>query len=148
MANEGHPPHGGFAGLVPELLVADFHESRAFWMDALGFTVAYERPEQLFAFLERPEGAQVMLCQRAGNWETAELEMPFGRGVIFQIFVASVEPIIERLKHLNIPLYTGPREVWRRYGDREGGKREIFVLDPNGYLVMLAHNLGERPLPE
>jgi hypothetical protein len=48
---------------------------------------------------------------------------------------------------LQIPLHAGPREVWRRYGDREGGKQEIFVLDPNGYLVMMAQDLGERPLP-
>ena len=40
------------------------------------------------------------------------------------------------------------REVWRRYGDIEGGRREIFVLDPDGYLVMLARDLGTRPLQQ
>ena len=39
----------------------------------------------------------------------------------------------------------GPREVWREVGDRQAGQREIFVLDPDGYLVMIAHHLGERP---
>jgi hypothetical protein len=35
--------------------------------------------------------------------------------------------------------------VWREVGDRQAGQREIFVLDPDGYLVMIAHHLGERP---
>lgn len=144
--DEGKPPRTGFSRLVPELLVVDISISLDFWLSALGFAIAYQRPEQGFAYLERPEGAQVMLCQRSGNWETAPLELPFGRGVMFQIWVADVDAIAATLESLKLPLYAGPREVWRRYGDREGGRREIVVLDPNGYLVMLAHDLGERPL--
>jgi catechol 2,3-dioxygenase-like lactoylglutathione lyase family enzyme len=142
------PPRSGFARLVPELLVGDIAESLAFWRNALGFSIAYQRPEPAFAYLERPDGAQIMLCQRSGSWETGELAFPFGRGVMFQIFVDNVDAIIETFANLNLPLYSGPREVWRSYGDREGGKREIFVLDPNGYLVMLAQDLGERPLQD
>jgi hypothetical protein len=37
-------------------------------------------------------------------------------------------------------------ELLGRYGDREGGKREVIVLDPNGYLIMFAEDLGERSL--
>ncbi len=33
-------------------------------------------------------------------------------------------------------------------GRSRGGKREIVVQDPDGYLVMLAEDLGERPLGE
>jgi len=54
----------------------------------------------------------------------------YGRGVMFQVYhLLSIDPIIERLKDLRAPIYAGPREVWRRYGDREGGKREVIVLD-------------------
>lgn len=140
----GHPPKGGFARLVPELLVEDIGQSLAFWREILGFEIAYQRPEQGFAYLERPEGAQVMLCQRSGKWETGALERPFGRGVMFQLFVADIEPAIAMLAQRGIAPHAGPREVWRRYGDREGGKREIVALDPDGYLVMLAADLGER----
>jgi hypothetical protein len=28
----------------------------------------------------------------------------------------------------------------------KAGQREIFVQDPDGYLIMVAHDLGERPL--
>jgi hypothetical protein len=88
-----------------------------------------------------------MLCERSeGRWETAPMENPYGRGVMFQVYVSSVAPIIDRLKDLRLPIYAGPREVWRRYGDRKGGRREVMVLDPNGYLIMLAEDLGERPL--
>ena len=122
----GRLPKGGFAKLVPELLVEDLHESLVFWREALGFEIAYQRPEEKFAYLERP----------------------YGRGVMFQIYIDSIDPTIERLKELRVSIYGGPREVWRRYGDREGGKREVFVLDPSGYLIMLAEDLGERPLTD
>ena len=74
------------------------------------------------------------------------MEKPYGRGVMFQIYVSSIDAIIDRLKDLRVPIYAGPREVWRRYGDREGGKQEVIVLDPNGYLIMLAEDLGEQAL--
>jgi catechol 2,3-dioxygenase-like lactoylglutathione lyase family enzyme len=142
----GAPPKTGWAKLVCELLVEDLAVSRAFWQGVLGFDVAYQRPEQAFVYLERPDGAQIMLCQRSGNWETAALERPHGRGVMFQVFVDDLAPVQTALTLAGRPLYAGPREVWRRWGDREGGKREIVVQDPDGYLVMLAQDLGERPL--
>ncbi|MCD2174770.1 VOC family protein [Rhizobium sp. C4] len=144
--DNGQPPRGGFAGLVPELLVVDIEASLRFWIDGLGFTIAYQRTESKFAYLERPEGAQIMLCQRWGKWETGPMEMPFGRGAMFQIHVEATEPVQKALEALGIPLHEGPREVWRQWGDREGGNREIFVLDPNGYLIMMTEELGERPL--
>jgi len=72
--------------LVPELNCADFARSLAFYTGILGFAVAYARPEQSFAFLER-EGAQLMLEQleqpprSARSWLTGEVAYPFGRGI-------------------------------------------------------------------
>ena len=144
--DRGRPPGTGWAKLVPELLVSDIAASTAFWRDGLGFAIAYQRPEQLFVYLERPEGAQLMLCQRSVNWETGPLDPPYGRGVMFQVQVASIEPVQRSLEVAGWPLYAGPREVWREVGDRQAGQREIFVQDPDGYLIMVAHDLGERPL--
>jgi catechol 2,3-dioxygenase-like lactoylglutathione lyase family enzyme len=146
VGTHGAPPRTGWAKLVCELLVEDIETSLGFWTKMLGFEIAYQRPEQGFAYLERPEGAQTMLCQRSGNWETAPLRRPFGRGVMFQIYVESLAKVLSTLSDAAWPLHAGPREVWRRYGDREGGKREIFVQDPDGYLIMIAEDLGERPL--
>jgi len=142
----GKPPKSGWAKLVSELLVEDIKASLHFWTVLLGFDIAYQRPEHRFAYLERPEGAQIMLHQRADVWETGALERPYGRGVMFQVYVDSISDIQTRLQSADWPLHTGPRDVWRRHGDREGGKREIFVQDPDGYLIMLAEDLGERPL--
>jgi hypothetical protein len=46
----GRPPKGGFAKQVSELLVEDLRESLYFWREALGFEIAYQRPEQKFAY--------------------------------------------------------------------------------------------------
>ena len=143
----GAPPEGGWAPLAPEILVSDIAASLAFWTGPLGFSIAYHRPAQAFAYLQRPEGAQIMLHQRCGVWETGPMEPPFGRGVMFQVYVADLDPAIRALAEAGVSLHAGPREVWRRHGDREGGQREIFVLDPDGYLIMLAQRLGHRPLP-
>jgi catechol 2,3-dioxygenase-like lactoylglutathione lyase family enzyme len=143
----GAPPRNGWQKLVSELLVENLEASIRFWTTTLGFRIAYQRPEDGFVYLERPEGAQIMLCRRAGLWETAALERPYGRGVMFQIYVESISETLSNLSKAGWPLYAGPREVWRRWGDRMGGKREIFVQDPDGYLIMIAEDLGERPAP-
>lgn len=158
-ADLGKPPSNGWAALTPELLVEDYKVSLSFWCDVLGFSIAYQRPSEKFAYLERPEGAQVMICQRHdnGKWELGPMEPPFGRGVMFQIAVNELQPIIKSINEHGHALYNGgldqqelenPREVWRQHGDREGGALELFVLDPNGYLIMCSQSLGHRDLSE
>jgi catechol 2,3-dioxygenase-like lactoylglutathione lyase family enzyme len=142
----GAPPRTGWADVVSELLVSDIGESLVFWRGVLGFDIAYDRPDEGFAYLERPDGPQIMLHERCDVWETGPMERPFGRGVMFQIYIESLEPVLRRIADSNHPIHFGPREVWRRHGDREGGQREVFVLDPDGYLVMVAERLGHRPL--
>ena len=143
----GKPPTTGWARMVPEILVEDLDSSMRFWHDLLGFQVAYQRSDERFVYLERRDGAQIMLCQRYGDWETGPLELPFGRGVMFQVYVDDVDAVhLEVVAH-DWPVHTGLREVWRQHGDREGSQREFFLLDPDGYLVMVAQRIGERPLP-
>lgn len=148
MPTPNQPPKTGWAKMVPEILVNDFPQSMAFWTGPLGFNIAYARLDEQFAYLERPEGAQVMLSYRHGGWETAQMEQPFGRGVMFQVYVDNLDEIQSTLKRAKIDLHTGPRETWRNWGDREGGAKEIFVQDPNGYLLMIAQHIGERPLSD
>jgi catechol 2,3-dioxygenase-like lactoylglutathione lyase family enzyme len=142
----GSPPATGWAKLAPELLVSDFARSLRFWRECLGFIIAYDRPEQPFAYLERPEGGQVMICQRSGDWETADMDPPYGRGIMLQVQIAALEPVLNALGDAQWPIYSPLRVVWRKTGDRESGQREIFVQDPDGYLIMLAESLGERPI--
>lgn len=147
MSDDGAPPKTGWMKITCELHVEDIAASCAFWIGVLGFEIAYQRREEKFVYLERPEGAQIMLCQRNGRWETGVMEKPFGRGMMFQIDVESLDPILTKLDAGNWAIYKELYEVWRRHGDREGGRREVVVQDPDGYLVMLGDDLGERPLP-
>lgn len=143
---QGSPPRSGWPRLMVELLVQDFTASLVFWRDILGFRIAYQRPEQRFAYLEHKDGAQIMICQRSGGWETGPLERPYGRGVMLQIYVARLDPVVAALDAAHWPVHTPLRESWRRTGDRESGSLEIVVQDPDGYLVMLAEDIGERAL--
>jgi hypothetical protein len=87
-----------------------------------------------------------MLCQRDGSFETGAMEIPFGRGAMFQVYLTGVDAIAAAFAAGGRVPFMPMREVWRRTGDRESGQREFFVQDPDGYLVMIAENIGERPL--
>ena len=133
---------------MPELMVTDLATSLGFWTGILGFDVAYARPAQKFAYLVHPDGAQMMIYERDGDWETGEMSLPFGRGVVLQIYVAQVDALAERVGGAGLPFYVPLRERWRDWGDRLGGQREFLVQDPDGYLAMIAQRIGERPLPQ
>ncbi|HKO07479.1 MAG TPA: VOC family protein [Alphaproteobacteria bacterium] len=145
MANDlGGLPKGGFARLVPELHVSDISRSLAFWRDTLGFEIAYQRPAEKFIYLEL-QGAQIMLCQRNGRYETGAMEHPLGQGVMFQVYIQGIEHMLSALAAVNWPLYETVKDVWYRVGANESGLRRFLVQDPDGYLVMLAENIGRRP---
>ena len=136
--------------LVPELIVTHLSASLAFWVDQLGFAIAYQRAEEGFAYLDL-HGAQIMLEQYdpdAGQWLTAPLQPPFGRGINLQIDVPAVTPILQRLAQLGWPLFRYVEDAWYRAGDVEAGQRQFIVQDPNGYLVRLVQRLGERPVEQ
>jgi catechol 2,3-dioxygenase-like lactoylglutathione lyase family enzyme len=145
-ADRNAPPATGWAKIVTELHVTDLNASLAFWRDIIGFEIAYSRQEEKFVYLEHPEGQQIMLCQRHGRFETGPMQPPLGQGGMFQIYFQDIEALMANLVAQNWPIYLGPREVWRKTGDRESGQREVFVQDPDGYLLMLAQNIGERVL--
>jgi catechol 2,3-dioxygenase-like lactoylglutathione lyase family enzyme len=140
------PPKTGWATMVAELHVNDLDASLAFWQGVLGFDIAYQRKEEKFVYLEHPEGQQIILCQRHGRFETGPMQHPLGQGAMFQIYLRDIGSILANLSVQKWPIYLGPREVWRQTGDRETGQHEFFVQDPDGYLLMLAQNIGERAL--
>lgn len=141
--------------LVPELYVTDLCRSLRFYLDALGFRLEYQRPEEGFAAISLG-GAHLMLeqtrsCAAAddgdfarGEWRTAPLEHPFGRGVNFEITVADVGAVHARLLAQRHPIKLGPQDKWYRVGDRLHGARQLLVVDPDGYLVRLAQTIGWR----
>jgi catechol 2,3-dioxygenase-like lactoylglutathione lyase family enzyme len=134
-----------FARLVPELLVTNINESLRFWRDVCGFQVAFDRPDEGFAYLDL-DGAQVMLEERGRNrnWITGPLEIPLGRGINFQITVHSIQPIVEALSNAGWPLFMAPEQKWYRTGTVETGVHQFLVQDPDGYLIRFSSPLSKR----
>jgi catechol 2,3-dioxygenase-like lactoylglutathione lyase family enzyme len=142
----GAAPRHGWARMVPELHVTDLAASLAFWRDIVGFAIAFQRPAERFVYLERVDGAQLMLCQRHGRFETGDMAYPLGQGAMFQVYVEDLAPVLAAIAAAQWPVYLGPREIWRRTGDLESGQREVFVQDPDGYLLMVAARIGRRAI--
>lgn len=148
--HEDVPPADSGSKMIPELLVEDISTSLPFWCFALGFAATYRGPNDNVVRLERPDGARLTLTQREGNWETGPMERPFGRGVMLQLYVEDLAPILKALAKRAWPLVEGPRIVRR---DDLGGamlSHEVYVQDPNGYLILITQLLGdhvaERPV--
>ena len=136
-------------GLVPELSVTDYEASRHFWCDLVGFSLRYERPEEGFGYLVLGN-AHLMLDQinRGRTWETGALEPPLGRGINFEVQVENVDTVLRRIESAGWPIFVEPEETWYRAGDIEIGVRQFLVQDPDGYLLRLQQEIGERPAGE
>ena len=134
-------------GLVPELAVTDYEASKRFWCDLVGFSVRYERPEEGFGYLVLGS-AHLMLDQinQGRTWATGTLEAPLGRGINLEIQVAPLDAAWERLTQVQWPIFVEPEEKWYRAGDVEIGVRQFLIQDPDGYLVRLQEEIGERPV--
>ncbi|MBP9819125.1 VOC family protein [Candidatus Woesebacteria bacterium] len=133
--------------LVPELSIVDFHKSLDFYTKILGFTVAYQREEEGFAFLTLGE-TQIMIDQigKGRTWKTGEFEYPLGRGINFQIVVDDLDLILERLKQNNTKLFLEVEEKWYRKDNQQVGNKQFLVMDPDGYLLRFAQDLGSKPI--
>jgi catechol 2,3-dioxygenase-like lactoylglutathione lyase family enzyme len=116
--------------------VTDIGRSLGFYRDILGFTVAYERPDEGFAYL-RYEGLELMLDQigTGRTWETGPLEPPLGRGMNLQCGVSGIDPLVARLAAAGISLYLPVETKTYRVGDRDMAQRQFCVQDPDGYLL-------------
>lgn len=136
-------------GLVPELSVTDYEASRHFWCDLIGFSLRYERPEEGFGYLVLGS-AHLMLDQinRGRTWATGALEPPLGRGINFEVQVENLDTALQRIMSAGWPIFVEPEEEWYRAGDIEIGVRQFLVQDPDGYLVRLQQEIGERPVGE
>ncbi|UPO91022.1 VOC family protein [Niallia sp. Man26] len=125
-----------FNKLIPELSVKDIQQSKEFYLGVLGFKLEYERKEDKFAFISL-NGAQMMIEQYNGFWQTGELNYPYGRGINFQIEVEDIEEILNGIKKYNILLF---KEVMvSTYS--EYIQKEFLVQDPDGYLLRFSQNI-------
>ena len=133
--------------VVPELAVSDIKASLRFYTGLIGFSIAYDRPEEGFAYLDL-DGAQLMLEQTDEPWLTGLMERPYGRGINLQIEVAAIGPLLQRLAANAWPLFREPQDDWYRCGDVLVGNRQFLVQCPDGYLLRFFEDLGERSVDE
>ena len=133
-----------FNSLMPELYVSDFNKSLDFYTNILGFRLEYKRENPNFAFLSY-HGAQLMIQELApGEKEEMKLEQPFGRGINFEIDTPDLSEIIDSLEKNHYPLTKEVKENRRDVGEKDSLNRskEIFVNDPDGYLLRFNQHLA------
>lgn len=123
-----------FNALIPELGVRDLAQSLDFYVGLIGFSIAYQRPEEGFAFLELG-AAQLMLDTIGMGRVIGEEPSARGGGINFQLEVADFDGIVARLNAAVWPLVLGPEERWYQTLDDERGQRQLWVRDPDGYLL-------------
>jgi len=129
-----------FNALIPELSVKDIERSKWFYIEMLGFRLEYERTNDKFAFLSF-NGAQIMIEEINGYWNSGLLEYPFGRGINFQIKVDDIQPIVERLTQNEISLFREPTVSEYKTNETVIKEIEFLVQDPNGYLLRFSQEI-------
>ena len=143
-----------FNALYPELIVANIERSTHFYTSALGFKIEYSRPEERFQFLSFGK-AQLMLLEDnhigvddtehdTGHSRTGPMEYPRGQGVNFSISAPDVAFIAKALELNNYPIRIPVRDQWHRQNKIEHGEKQLWVMDPDGYLLRFIESLGSR----
>jgi catechol 2,3-dioxygenase-like lactoylglutathione lyase family enzyme len=142
--------------LVPELYVSDLRVSLEFYVNVLAFRIDYERPEEHFASLNLGR-AHIMLEEAPslarstaeefgrGQWRTADLERPFGRGLNLEIEIDDIEAANDRIAAHDYPLLL---EVHEKVYELKAGRRvarRLLLADPDGYLIRLSQIVTDQP---
>ncbi len=135
------------AMLVPELGVRDWARSRWFYVEALGFAVKYERPEEGFSYLTL--GAAELMIDQIGvgrDFVSLPRGAALGQGMNLQIEVVDVAPILAGATQFGAPIVLPLEDKWYRIDSSEGGNRQFAVADPDGYVLRFFQDLGQRVL--
>ena len=122
-----------FNKLIPELSVTNIEKSKKFYLD-LGFEIMYERKEDKFCFIEL-EGNQMMIEEINDNWNTANLEYPFGRGINISMSIRDINKYYEKIKQKGIPLFKEIMKNEYTVKDVTYVDEEFLIQDPDGYLL-------------
>ena len=130
--------------IIPELSVTNLENSLNFYK-TIGFRIEYERPENKFAFISLGQ-IQFMLQEITDNdkWNVAPLTYPFGNGINFQLEVDNLDEIYNNLKNNKYEITFDIEENWYRQDSKLLGNREFLIQDPDGYLLRLFQDLGEK----
>ena len=122
-----------FNSLIPELSVSNINKSKEFYLK-IGFKIKYERKEDKFCFLEL-ENNQIMIEENNNNWNTGELEYPYGRGINISMSISDVEKLYNTLKKEKINFFLDLEVHEYRVDDKTHYDKEFLIQDPDGYLL-------------
>jgi hypothetical protein len=90
------------------------------------------------------EAAEIMLERRSDSWSIWPLERPYGRGSDLQIAVSALAPILEALARHGVALFRPVEERWHRAWAVAGGSRQFLLEAPDGCLLHVFEDMGER----
>ena len=111
--------------VVPALPVTDATRARAFYTEALGFEVDWERRDA-------PGEPAILQISRAGlTLYLSEREPAGARGGLTYLYVSDVDAWYRELHQGGVATEGGPE-------DRPWGNREVVVRDPDGNRLCFA----------
>ena len=122
-----------FNSLIPELSVSNIETSKKFYL-SIGFEIMYERKENKFCFLKLEEN-QIMIEEENDNWNTGEMEYPFGRGINLSMSVKNIEKMYHDLKDKKICFFKELETHDYRVNNKVYHDKEFLIQDPDGYLL-------------
>ena len=122
-----------FNSLIPELSVSNIENSKEFYLN-IGFEIMYERNEIKFCFIKL-EDNQIMLEENNNNWNTGEMEYPYGRGINISMSINDIDKMYHDLKKKNITFFKELEIHDYRVNDKIYHDKEFLIQDPDGYLL-------------
>ncbi len=122
-----------FNSLIPELSVSNIERSKDFYLK-IGFEIMYERNENKFCFIKLEEN-QIMLEENNNNWNTGEMEYPYGRGINISMSINDIDKMYNDLKKKNITFFKELEIHDYRVNDKIYHDKEFLIQDPDGYLL-------------
>jgi predicted enzyme related to lactoylglutathione lyase len=114
--------------LTPIVTTAKLRETRAFYINQLGFQLSYDHDHYL-GVRAGAKGAPELGFMRPDADAPASFA---GAGITFAIAVDNVDAECARLRKLGVAIVQEPT-------DQPWGARTILVQDPNGVAIYLSH---------
>jgi catechol 2,3-dioxygenase-like lactoylglutathione lyase family enzyme len=114
--------------IVPIVITNRMRETRAFYVDQLGFELSFDH-EHYLGVRGGPKGAPEI------GFMPPDAETPHafdGKGLSIAIGVADVDAEFARLRQLGVRILQEPK-------DQPWGGRTILLQDPNGVILYLSH---------
>jgi len=124
--------------LVPELSVSDIKQNLRFYIDILGFSIDWQRPEAGFATVSL-EDCRLMLEQYSSSEKATDEEIKQGH---WRVAKFEYQPLYAKLKEANYPIKLDLYQTQYRVNEQMISVQQFLVMDPDGYLLRFATELN------